>query len=263
MSATNGRSFEFELPVGYEDEEGVLHHAAEIHKMTGRDEAIMSDKRNRHNGARMITELLANCLDRLGGIKKPGIDIVRKLYSVDRHFLLIKLREITFGEVIEATYKCPTCSSSTVVIEDLESLEVRALPDGERPDDIAVELQDGYQAPDGSVHASMRFRLSIGSDEERIAAAARQNASKGKNALLARCVTQVGDLDTRKLQALGTAIFNDLTLGDRATIDRALNDDAPGMDMRRNVTCESCGRDFNANLDMSNFLAPSSVETAA
>jgi hypothetical protein len=223
----------------------------------------MADRRNRHNGARMITELLASCLDTLGTIKKPGKEIVRKLFSVDRHFLLIRLREITFGEVMEATYKCPTCSASTVVIEDLELLEVRGLSNGDSPDDISVELDDGFCAPDGVVHRSMRFRLAVGSDEEKIAAAARQNASKGKNALLARCVTQVGDLETRKLQALGTAIFNDLTLGDRAMIDRALNDDAPGIEMSRDITCESCGREFNANLDMSNFLAPSSVETAA
>ena len=47
--------------------------------------------------ARLITELLANCLVRLGTIERPAKPLIQSLYSADRHFLLMKLREITFG----------------------------------------------------------------------------------------------------------------------------------------------------------------------
>ena len=97
MENQRQREFEFELPIGYVDDDGKLHRAAVLRKMTGRDEAIMADKKNRHNGARMITQLLSNCLVRLGDIERPGASLTRALYSADRHFLLVKLREITFG----------------------------------------------------------------------------------------------------------------------------------------------------------------------
>ena len=75
---------------------------------------------------------------------------------------------------------------------------------------------------------------------------------------MARCLKAVGDMPQARMEALGTAIFNDLTLGDRAIVDKALNDSSsPGMKMRRELTCGSCGRRFTASLDLSNFLAVS------
>src|SRR5438128_8588644 len=105
----HSREFEVELPIGHLDADGRLHRTAALRKMTGRDEAIMADKTNRNNGARMITELLANCLVRLGNIERPGAKITQALYSADRHFLLLKLREITFGPQMQGSYSCPTC----------------------------------------------------------------------------------------------------------------------------------------------------------
>src|SRR5258708_5697456 len=109
MEQPRVREFEFELPIGYVDDDGRLHRTAVLRKMTGRDEAIMADKKHRTNGARMITELLGSCLARVGDVVKPGIGVAQALYSADRHFLLLKLREITFGSEMPATYACPPC----------------------------------------------------------------------------------------------------------------------------------------------------------
>ena len=251
------REFAFELPVGFEDADGLVHREAVLRKMTGRDEAVMADKRNRSNGARMITELLGNCLVRLGGIERPGAKVARELFSADRHFLLVKLREVTFGPKMEATYTCPSCHESTTLVEDLTELAVVRLGDGELPEDVVVELEDGYFDRQDSFYDTMVFRLSTGSDEERIAGVIRENASQGKNALLARCLRAMGDMPAPKLEALGTAIFADLTLSDRGLIDNAINNGGPGIRMDRALVCPGCGREFSAALDMSNFLVPS------
>ena len=131
----HSREFEIELPIGHLDADGRLHRTAALRKMTGRDEAIMADKNNRNNAARMITELLANCLIRIGDIEKPGRSIVQQLYSGDRYFLLMKLREITFGPDMQASYSCPTCREANGLIEDLSALEVLRLGDGELPEE--------------------------------------------------------------------------------------------------------------------------------
>lgn len=257
MEERRTRSFEFTLPIGYVDEDGVQHRTALLRKMTGRDEAIMADKRHRHNGARMITELLGSCLERLGKIERPGTRVTQALYSGDRHYLLMKLREITFGPEMQATYSCPTCSEATVTSEDLDDLEVVYLDDGAPPDDILVELEDGYADRGGEVYTSLVFRYPVGADEEKVAAAIRENASHGKNALMARCLKAVGDMPEPRFQAIGTALFSDLTLGDRARVDKALNNGGPGVKMRREILCHGCGRQYTATLDMSNFLSPS------
>jgi hypothetical protein len=258
MDTRRDREIEVTLPIGYEDGDGRVHRTAVLRKMTGRDESIMADKNHRNNGARMITELLASCVVRLGSIERPARAVAQNLYSADRYFLLMKLREITFGAEMQATYSCPTCREATTTVEDLTELEVVVLDDGEVARDIVVELQDGYVDKGGELYHTMVFRYPKGADEEKVAPAIRENTAQGKNALMARCLRAIGDMSQQRMEALGTAIFNDLTLSDRARIDRALNDGtSPGMKMRRELTCGACGRRFTASLDLSNFLAAS------
>lgn len=246
--------FEFELPIGYVDEDGRLHRTAVLRKMTGRDEAIMADRRNRNSAARMISELLSSCLLRLGEIDRPPTRVAQALYSADRYFLLLKLREITFGPELEATYSCPTCREAVSVVEEIPALAVQRLPAGELPDDIVVELEDGYYDRDGERYTTIVFRYPKGADEEKIAVASRENPSRGKNSLMARCIVALGDMPRSRIETLGTSIFNDLTLGDRSLIDAALNEGGPGIDMTRSVNCLACGRDYDVTLDLSNFL---------
>jgi len=256
METQRGREFEFELPIGYLDADGRMHRTAVLRKMTGREEALLADKRNRNSGARMISELLGSCLVRLGGLDRPGLKVAQDLYSADRHYLLVKLREITFGPELQGTYSCPTCRAANALTEDLSALEVVKLKDSELPEDTVVHLEDGYEDGD-RVYDTLVFRAPNGVDEEKIAPIARENPSHGKNALLARCLKAVGDMPRPRLEALGTAIFNDLTLKDRALVDKAMNNGGPGVQLRRDVVCDQCGRQFTATLDFSNFLSPS------
>lgn len=251
------KTFEFELPIGYVDADGKLHKTAALRKMTGRDEALISDKKNRNSGARLITELVGNCMTRLGTIERPGTKVAQALYSADRHFLLLKLREITFGPEMQGTYTCPTCHAASTTDEDLSSLEVIRLPDGDLPDDIVVELEDGYVERTGETYTTMVFRMATGADEEKVAPIIRENASHGKNAMLARCLKAVGDMPRSRAEVLGTSIFGDLTMKDRALIDKAMNNGGPGIRMRREINCMNCGRQFTAGLDFSSFLAVS------
>ncbi|MEU6232943.1 hypothetical protein [Kitasatospora sp. NPDC047058] len=243
--------------MGFEDSDNQIHRTAVLRKMTGRDEAIMADKRHRSNGARMISELLGSCLVRIGSIENPDLRTVQQLLSADRHFLLVKLREITFGPEMQATYSCPTCQEATVLIEDLADLDVVRLGSGEVLEDVVVRLEDGYLDRSGTVFDVLVFRHPTGADEERIAAVIRENAANGKNALMARCLKSMGDMPRPRLEALGSSVFNDLTLSDRRLIDQAMNKGGPGINLRRSVNCGGCGREYGAAIDMSNFLAAS------
>ena len=89
------------------------------------------------------------------------------MYSADRNFLLLRLRSFTFGPELQASYTCPACGAAdSSMIEDLDELPVRALADGEMPEDILVELEDGYVDRDGSVHTALTLRLPRGDDED-------------------------------------------------------------------------------------------------
>jgi hypothetical protein len=226
-----------------------------IRKMTGREEAILADRRFQKNGGRLVTELLHSCVTRVGDLPKNGASTVSGLYSVDRNFLLLRLRSVTFGPDLQATYTCPSCSEATKLVENLDDLPVREMADGESAEEITVELEDGFTDRDGNVHTTLALRLPTGADEEAVAPVMRQNASEGKNALLSRCLKRLGDMPKHRLEALGPHVLSELTLTDRRKIDRALNQAAPGVNLVRSIECAHCGHVFNANLDLSHFLA--------
>jgi len=249
------REVEFTLPIGFTDSEGATHRQVVLRKMTGREEAILADRRNQRNGGRLVTDLLHSCLVRLGDLPKNGPGPIENMYSADRNFLLLKLRSITFGSELQTRYSCPSCGENFQLVEDLDELPVRALAENEGIEDVVVELQDGYVDKDGSEHRALRMRLPTGADEAAVAPQMRQNASLGKNALLSRCLKSLGDLPKHRLEAIGPKILSELTLTDRRMIDRALNQAAPGVDLIRDINCPHCGADFKSSLDLSNFLS--------
>lgn len=254
---TRGREFEFTLPIGYTDTGGTLHKQVVLRKMTGKEEAILADRRFQKNGGKLVTELLQSCLVRLGGAEPNGHGrtAVAGMYSADRNFLLLKLRSITFGSELAANYTCPGCGDSLQMTEDLDELPVRAATDDESIEEIAVELEDGWTDRDGQVHTALTLRLPTGADEEAVAAQMRDNASLGKNALLSRCLKSLGEVPRHRLEAMGPRILADLTMTDRRRIDRALNEAAPGVDLVRRLECSACGKSFSSTLDLTHFLA--------
>lgn len=256
MNTPSGkREVELTLPIGFTDQDGNLQRTVVLRKMTGREEAILADRRNQRNGGRLVTELLHNCVVRLGDLTQVGTSTIAALYSADRNFLLIKLRSITFGPELQAEYTCSSCGESIKQVEDLDELPVRVLGENESPEDIRVELGDGSIDREGQVHTALTLRLPTGADEEAVASQMRQNASLGKNALLARCLKSLGDMPVHRLEALGPKILADLTMTDRRLIDRALNQGAPGVDLVRDIECPHCGHEFKSTVDLSHFLA--------
>src|SRR5262249_39840035 len=125
------REFDFTLPIGYTDNEGLTHRSITLRKMTGREESILADRRFQKNGGRLVTELLQSCIVRLGALEKDTAPAIVAMYSADRNYLLIKLRSITFGAEMQASYTCPHCNETVQVTENLDELPVKALGDGE------------------------------------------------------------------------------------------------------------------------------------
>jgi len=255
--STRIREFEATLPIGFTDEDGERQKRAVLRKMTGREEAILADKRNLKNGGKLVTELLASCLVRLGDRERNGTTarLVSSMYSVDRNYLLLKLRSITFGPELSASYTCPHCSEVVKTVENLDELPVKSLEEDDSAEEIKLELKDGYLDRDGQVHTAITLRLPTGADEEAVAPQIRQNPAEGKNCLLARCLKSLGDIPATRVDAIGTKIVSDLTLADRRQIDRAISQAAPGVNLIRTIECAACGNTFTSSLDLSRFLA--------
>jgi hypothetical protein len=96
--------------------------------------------------------------------------------------------------------------------------------------------------------------LPTGEDEEAAGSRRDGNPARQRDALLARCLKQVGDLESRRIQAMGIRILAELSMADRRLIHKALDDAAPGPDLTRQVIYDHCGEEYRATLDMSHFF---------
>jgi hypothetical protein len=242
------------LPVGLEDEEtGEVLREVSLRKLTGNEEALLVEPRLRQNGGKLITALLASCVRGPDSGERLAAATVRRLASADRNYLVLEVRRLTFGDELEARYQCPRCGATTFALEDLAQLEVRTVDELE--DEIRVELRDGFRDTTGEVHRELVFRLPTGADEEAAAARRDGNAARQRDALLARCLRRVGDLEPRRVEALGSRILAELSMSDRRLIQVAIEDAAPGPNLIRTIVCDGCGEEFHAMLDMSHFFS--------
>jgi len=222
--------------------------------MTGNEEALLADPKLRSNGGKLITALLGSCVTALEEVETINPAVIRRLFSADRNYLLLELRRLTFGDEMEAHYRCPHCQGVTAAIEDLAALEARRVDDRDTAPEILVILQDGYRDPDGRWQHELVIGLPTGEDEEAAGSRRDGNPARQRDALLARCLKQVGDLESRRIQAMGIRILAELSMADRRLIQKALDDPAPGPDITRQVICDHCGEEYRTTLDMSHFF---------
>jgi hypothetical protein len=246
------REFEALLPIGYTDESGRVHRRAVIRKMRGHEEALLYDPTL--TAGQLVTELIRNCLVRLGELESIEADVVAGLYTADRNYLLLELRRVTLGDQLRASYRCPRCGSDVSVVEDLSQLPVRRLDEGQTLADITLELEDGYVDREGTLHTELTLTLPRGVDEEFVSPMAARDPLKAQDALVLRCIKRFGTLPQAALEAYGVKILRDLTLGDRQRLHQALNGQMPGVDFRRSVRCGGCGTVFEGVLDVSGFF---------
>jgi len=240
------------LPIGLEDASGRLRRTATLRKMRGHEEALLYDPSL--SAGRLVTELLAGCLTRLGEDGEVTVNDVRRLYSADRNYLLLEIRRFTLGDAMACAYGCPACGAHNRVVEDLGRVDVRRYEGDRAPESVSITLEDGYRDGDGAVHRDLRLRLPRGDDEEFVAETAERDPLRARDALILCCIDQFGALPRAAIEAYGLKMLRDLTLGDRRLIYQAMDAGAPGVDFRRQLHCSQCDAPFEAFLEASNFF---------
>ena len=159
----------FSSPAAIVDEQGALHREVELAPLSGREEELLADCESSASAA-FLTVLLSRCVRRLGTISPISEDIVRRLLIADRHYLVLKLREATFGDQVQATVQCPweACRKKVDIdfsLQDIpvhESEEKGPLYTRELSPEAAVRGEHGEQ------YREVVFRLPNGEDQEAI-----------------------------------------------------------------------------------------------
>ena len=153
----------FLLPGGYVDADCELLREVELAPLSGRDEELIAAQQPIASPA-LLTVLLSRCVLRLGPVRPVSEDLARRLLVVDRQFLLLKLRQMTFGDHVQATVQCPweACRKKVDIDFSLHDIPVREseekgpLYTRELSPEAAFTQRARRTIPRGGVSASQR-----------------------------------------------------------------------------------------------------------
>lgn len=108
----------FELPDGYEDNEGEVHKEGIIRLPNGDIEeklALML----RQNAGKANTALLCACIQELGELKMVDTKVLRKMTRRDREYLTKLLRDAKCGPDFQREVECPFCGNRNKITLEL------------------------------------------------------------------------------------------------------------------------------------------------
>lgn len=239
---------EFLLPVGYTDDEGVLHRKVKLTPMTGETEEMMADAKVRDNAGKMITELLLSIVDELGTVKKINREVLRELSTKDRDFLILKNAQVSIGDEISFIDSCPHCKGKNEITVNIEGIEVKYL-DTDEPREFTFDLPRGYKDREGKLHKSITVKLPNGRVQERIATVLRANPAQAVSMMLQLITKKLGDLDF-----INPDVFKKMTKKDRDFISKQLDLVEVGVSFNLDAVCSSCGAEYITSIPLANLL---------
>jgi len=105
--------FEFRLPKGYLDSEGVVHREGTMRLATAGDEILpLKDPRVQSNSAYLICILLGRVITRLGSVEPINPKVIESLFATDLHYLQDFYNRINGNGSAALKLECPHCQHS-------------------------------------------------------------------------------------------------------------------------------------------------------
>jgi hypothetical protein len=246
-SATSVGGRTVALPGGYRDAAGVLQVAADIAPLTGFAEEQLAEPFDARTRPTLVTRLLAGCVSALG--TRSAVDAIRGLLVADREFLVLKLRQLTFGSRVQATLVCPECDRRLDMEFDIDALPVEIRHPLADTEVLELSHAAAFVDATGVEHRAVEFRLPTGVDEEAVAAGEARDVAEASATLLERCLVRVGNI-----APVDRATARGLNALARTEIEERMETVAPQIGLEMDVGCPECGRVFVEVLDCAALL---------
>ncbi|OPZ83577.1 MAG: hypothetical protein BWY76_02207 [bacterium ADurb.Bin429] len=210
-----------------------------IRELTGVEEELLTNTRLLRTGT-AINQILRNCLVQLDEKTELTPTDVLDLLDGDRHFLLIKLRQVSLGDEVSLSLVCPhpACQATNAIQVNLEDLPVTPYPP-ER--EFTITLPGSGR--------TVRFGHLDGHKEVRLAALPDADMTHG---MLIRILDIDGNAPNKK-----TVV--EMSLKDRQALREAMKAVDGDIDTTVNTTCQRCGTPIKTKVEAhQDFFFPGS-----
>jgi hypothetical protein len=235
------------LPGGLIDESGTVHGEVRLRALSGREEELLAARRGATSAAQ-VTEIITRCVERIGGVHPVNAATARELLVADRQFILLHLRQATFGDQVRGSAPCPwpDCGRQVGVSFSTGDVPVHASQD--KGPVYGLTLSEAAMPGAGPANRSVEFRLPNGADQEVVSPLLAGNDAGALAAVLERCVGGIGSAGGGRERVEGLSPLA------RQEIEREMERVAPSVDLLMTAECPECGREFAAPFDLQHFF---------
>ena len=222
-----------------------LDATVNLRPMTGEEEQILATPRFIRKG-QAIDMIFQRCI-------RENVD-TEELLSIDRTFILIYLRGISYTPEYDVEIKCSSCDTKFNTVIDLNSLEVESCP--ETFDEKSLK---GVLPTSGFDY---KFKLATGGDEQAVSNyrekrirmfgdQSEDDTLLYRTAVLLEHVERVSD--TKELVML----LKRLPISDVSHLRNQINEPPFGVNTDVGLVCPSCMEEFTVDLPLeANFFFP-------
>ncbi len=238
----------FYLPGGYRDAEGHLHREVALRPITGHEEELLANCSGLITIPGLVTQLIAHCVQRLGPFELLPLELARRLLVADRDFLLLKLRQLTFGNLVQAVLVCPACRQKMDMDFDIDQVPV-VVRDPPLRATLELSPPAGVTSLSPGVYHQVEFRLPDGEDLEYLAGLAQPTAEEAAKFLLERCLVRLDEI-----QPVDRSLVSGLNARARQEIEARMEAVAPGVDLEMEIHCPECNHTFSQDFDFAPFF---------
>lgn len=233
----------------YNGQNGPVNGILSVRPMTGEEEQILATPRFVRKG-QAINMIFQKCIKEQF---RP-----EQFLTIDRTYLLIYLRGISYTPSYDVEIKCVECDKKFSTTIDLNELNVETCPD-----DYGPTLQDVL--PTSKLPFS--YRLASGQDEQDIQDYRdRRIKTFGDNSvddsLTYRTALLLDNIDGIVSKQELQILLKNLPINDVSYVRNCINDPPFGVDTNVEILCPSCLQDFEIDLPLeSNFFFPRRKKT--
>ena len=228
----------------YDGTNGPSNGIVSLRPMTGEEEQILATPRFVRKG-QAINMIFQKCI-------KENFK-VENLLTVDRTYLLLYLRGISYSSSYDVEVKCPECGAKFSTNVDLSSLYVETCP-----------MEYGPILEDVLPNTKLRFRyrLSTGKDEQEINDYRERRMkmfgdSATDDTLTYRTAQLLEEIDGINDKTELQILLKNLPINDVSYIRGVINEPPFGVDTKIEIHCPSCSAEFSIDLPLeTNFFFP-------
>jgi hypothetical protein len=237
------------LPGGYWDSDGVLHRDFELCVLTGRDEELLAQM-SQSETASLVSTVLSRTVRRMGTISPMTEDIARQLLIADRQYLLLKLRQCTFGNTVRADVFCPWAECGRRVSMDFKIDDLPVVESTERAPFYTLTLSpEAFGYKEGGSQCEVSFRLPNGADQEAVSPLLQRNEAEAASLLLTRVIRRMGASTSHSYEDVAA-----MSSAARSEIEAEMERVAPKVETNLETVCPECGRTFAVPFDLQRFF---------